>query len=517
MRKLFLLLTLLVSARCFGQAVIVSSSGDCAEGQPPVYNATTKLYDCQTIGTGGTGTLQNGLASGGSVAYTGAGLVFTVQAASYVIAGVAHTSAMTDVTLDAASGSNDRIDTIIVDNTGTATKITGIPAGPPLAPSVDPTSQLGLTFVYVAQSATTPSNITTANIYLENTEWTCAAGAGWNCASTNNPYAGTKDIEATAVAAGTTVTLTNGSPVSLSNYNVLTFYIRSKAAWNNNRSLTFQFLSGSTPVGGGVILKNGTFGYSSSTTGSYQQIAMPLQQFAPTSTITVLKITSSGSGGTAPGFYLDNIFLQGGLPAPSLPSGLMIFRGAWSATASYAANDMVTSGSGTYLALLASTNVTPLDGSIWKKTNTEYKTCMINIGAVNASAALVDADLGPQYELCRVNNAGLLVEVAFTAGSGTGTPSILLQKRHCASFSGGECNSWTLSDLQSGALAVATGLVPVCAMSATAQTCIDGTTSSGSITITNTALAKGDWIELKSGTAGGTAKTANIVATWAVN
>ena len=36
--------------------------------------------------------LQNGLTSGGSVAYTGTGLVFTVQAASYVIAGVAYTS-----------------------------------------------------------------------------------------------------------------------------------------------------------------------------------------------------------------------------------------------------------------------------------------------------------------------------------------------------------------------------------------------------------------------------------------
>ena len=366
MRKLLCILALLISARCYGQAVIVASSGDCAGGQPPVFNATTKLYDCQTISTGGTGTLQNGLASGGSVAYTGSGLVFTVQAASYVIAGVSYTSPMANVTLDAASGANDRIDAIIVDNTGTATKITGTPAGPPLNPSVDPTSQLGLTFVYVPQSSTTPANITTANIYLENTEWTCAAGAGWNCASTTNPYAGTKDIEATTVAAGTTVTLTNGAPVTLSNYNVLTFYIRSKATWGNNRSLTFQFLSGSTPVGSGVILKNGTFGYSSSTTASYQQIAIPLSQFAATSTVTALKVTSSGSGGSAPGFYLDNIFLQGGLPAPALPSGLMIWKGTWSASQTYQPNDVVTYSSSTFLALVANTNVTPVAGATWQ-------------------------------------------------------------------------------------------------------------------------------------------------------
>lgn len=370
-RKLLCILALLVTCPLSlvtalrGQAVIVASSGDCAGGQPPVYNATTKLYDCQTISTGGTGTLQNGLASGGSVAYTGSGLTFTVQAASYVIAGVAYTSPQTNVTLDAASGANDRIDAIIVDNTGVATKITGTPAGPPLNPSVDPTSQLGLTFVYVPQSSATPANITTDNIYLENTEWTCAAGAGWNCASTTNPYAGTKDIEATTVAAGTTVTLTNGSPVNLGNYNVLIFYIRSKATWGNNRSLTLQFLSGSTPVGSGVTLKNGTFGFSSSTTASYQQIAIPLQQFAATSTVTVLKVTSSGSGGAAPGFYLDNIFLQGGLPQPALPSGLMIWKGTYSATATYNINDVVTSGGATFLALTVNTAITPVAGVNW--------------------------------------------------------------------------------------------------------------------------------------------------------
>ena len=153
------------------------------------------------------------------------------------------------MTLDPADATNDRIDAIIVDDTGTATKITGTPGSPPTDPSADPTSQLQLTFVYVAANATTPSNITTDNIYLENTEWTCAAGAGWNCASTTQPYAGTKDIEATAVAAGTYTTLTRGTPVALYNYNNLAFYIRSKATWNNNRSLTLRFYSGSTAVG----------------------------------------------------------------------------------------------------------------------------------------------------------------------------------------------------------------------------------------------------------------------------
>ena len=449
MKKLFLILALLISARCFGQAVIVSSSGDCAGGQPPVFNATTKLYDCQTISTAGAPALQNGLVSGGSVTYTGSGLIFTVQAATYNIAGVQYTSAQTNVTLDPADGAQDRIDAVIVDDTGAATKITGSPGSPPTDPSADPTSQLQLTFVYVAASATTPSNITTDNIYLENTEWTCAAGAGWNCASTTNPYAGTKDIEATAVAAGTYTTLTSGAPVALYNYNALVFYIRSKTTWNNNRSLTLQFYSGSTAVGSGVVLRNGTFGFTSATTATYQQISISLQPFNVPSTITRLRITSSGRSGSAPGFYLDNIMLQGGLSAPSLPSGIMVWKiGGWNPTQTYSPYDVVTYGGATFIALVSNTAVTPVVGSTWAAVSAAAGSSAVTAQFINEGAtgttlhrlAKVSEDNAGTVKVTATTDTGRghsIIGVVSAGAGTTGTATVVISGTAQCDFDGG--------------------------------------------------------------------------------
>jgi hypothetical protein len=97
-----------------------------------------------------------------------------------------------------------------------------------------------------------------------------------------------------------------------------------------------------------------------------------------------------------------------------------------------------------------------------------------------------------------------LVEVNIQCDAGT--PSILLQRRRGAS---------TVADLLSGALASA-GTTHTCAMSSTGATCIDGTTSSGSITVTNTSLNAGDVIEVKSGT-GSTEKRCRIHNVLTVN
>jgi hypothetical protein len=255
-----------------------------------------------------TGT---GLLTGGAVVWTGL-LNFSVSPATYLIGGTAYSSPLTAITLDAADAANPRIDVIAVDDTGSAIKITGTAATPPAAPSVDPTTQIGLTFVYVAALATTPSNFSTTNIYLENTEWTCTASANFNCASTNNPYAGTKDIEATAAVAGNNVTLVKpaAGTENLSAYTNLVFYVRSKASWPTPKSVIFSWLNGSTPVGSAVTLDDGLFGFSSSQTASYQQITIPESAFGTGGNlVTTLKIQVSGGGGSI-GFYLDNIFLQ---------------------------------------------------------------------------------------------------------------------------------------------------------------------------------------------------------------
>ena len=43
---------------------------------------------------------------------------------------------------------------------------------------------------------------------------------------------------------------------NLSTWNFIVFYIRNKAAWPTNRSVTIQWFSGATAVGMGVVLNN---------------------------------------------------------------------------------------------------------------------------------------------------------------------------------------------------------------------------------------------------------------------
>jgi hypothetical protein len=268
-------------------------------------------------GAGGTG---GGTSNQGTVALSGCGvnwtggLNFTVSSCTYLIAGTQYSSGQTDLTLTTADATNPRIDVIAVDNTGTAVVITGTPAGSPAEPSVDPASQLRLIAVSIPALATTPSGISKTDLYLENTEWTCAPSSNFNCGSTSNPFAGSDDIEATSGVAGNNVTLTKPSgTVDLSTYANLVLYVRSKAAWANAKSLSIFWLNGSTVVGASVSIKTGNFGFSSSVTGTYQQITIPLGSFATgTNPVNKLKISVAGGGGSI-GFYADNISIQSGV------------------------------------------------------------------------------------------------------------------------------------------------------------------------------------------------------------
>src|SRR6185369_15663423 len=281
-----------------------------------------------------------------------------VSACSYIIQGVTYGSAATTATPGAADPSLDRIDAIVVNTSGAVVVVPGTAAGTPAPPSIDIATQLQLTFVYIAAGATTPSNIVTTDLYNENTEWTCASSANVNCASTSNPRSGTKDIEWTNSATNNFARLTiPSSTLDLSAKNFV-FWIRSKAAWASTRSVTIQWYNGSTAKCSPVLLANGNFGFSSSLTSAYQQIVIPTSLFACNGIpVTRVQFTQTGSGATL-GFYLDDIILQGGVPAAVSGAGLTP-KGTWTASGTYAPNDFVFYGGGSWYALLANTNSTP--------------------------------------------------------------------------------------------------------------------------------------------------------------
>lgn len=261
----------------------------------------------QDIGAGTTG-----LVSGGGVTWTG-NLDFTVAAATYRINGVEYTSAQTDVSLTAADTTDDRIDIIAVDDSGTVIVIDGTPGGPPSAPYVDPATQLQLTFVYVPANATIPGGAVNEDIYHEDAEYTMSTNAGGaiDLNSTNNPHAGSVDIEGTATASGNNFTATKVSgTLNLDEWQSLVFYIRSKATWANKRAISIFWLNGSTPVGATVALSSGVFGFDSSVTSGYQVIVIPASAFATGGAgVNKLRFQVAGSGG-AIGWYIDDIILQ---------------------------------------------------------------------------------------------------------------------------------------------------------------------------------------------------------------
>lgn len=301
-------------------ALVASSSINGVEILPIVQAGTTVSATTAQIAalaaTQQTGT--TGVVTGCGVFWTG-GLNFTVSAGTYSINGTVYAVAQTNLTLAVADPTNARFDVIAVNTSSAAVVIQGTPANPALIPTVDPATQLYLTAVSIPANATVPGNVTTVLLYAENvgspTEWnTSSSGATWNLASTNNPHLGTKCIEATSLANNAYAQLQIGSGTfDLSTINQLVFYIRSKAAWNANRSVTIQFLNAGVQVGNAISFREGSFGFVTSNTTSYQQIVVPISSFNIGNTpVNQLRFVAAGSGGQAIGFYLDDIYLQAG-------------------------------------------------------------------------------------------------------------------------------------------------------------------------------------------------------------
>jgi hypothetical protein len=230
--------------------------------------------------------------------------------------------------------------------------VPGTPAASPAYPSLDASTQLGIIFVTVAANATTPSNITVNTIYDENTEWTSTCTAHFNCASTNNPYHGTKDIEATAAVVGNSVTLVDpgAATVDLATQNGALFYIRSKGAWPTGTSgttaaryLNIFWKNGSTVKGSVVTLRDGAFGFSSANISAYQQIYISAAAFGIFGIpVTSFEVQVAGPTGTSNiGFYIDWINLQSGVSPIPNASTITNFRGTYNTTTAYNPNDEV--------------------------------------------------------------------------------------------------------------------------------------------------------------------------------
>ena len=269
------------------------------------------------------------LLSGGQVIWQ-ANLDFIVSTADYYIRGVRYQSSQQSLSLDAADPANPRIDVIALDNTGTAVVVTGTPAADPSEPDIDPDTQLKLVFILVGAGATTPG-VTTVVLYAENTgdppEWNGTPSAGsWNLASTSVPRSGSTVLQVTAAANGSNVVLAKASgTVDPNAYNFLILYIRNTVAWPSGRSLSVRFQNAGVTVGNTLVIDHGFFGFSDQNISDYQQVAIPISQFAIAAGALVnqVRIAAVGTGGTF-SFRVDDVSLQTDAPTPIVPVGEIV-------------------------------------------------------------------------------------------------------------------------------------------------------------------------------------------------
>jgi hypothetical protein len=123
-----------------------------------------------------------------------------------------------------------------------------------------------------------------------------------------------------------------------------------------------------------------------------------------------------------------------------------------------------------------------------------------------SATALTDAQITGHQ--CQVPANATLVEITVSASGGV--PSVTVERYRPSDGS--------QADLVSGALATGTSGAVACAFTSTGATCpITNKTSSGSITISNTSLTKGDFIRVKSATAGGVATWQAVTAHFTIN
>lgn len=128
--------------------------------------------------------------------------------------------------------------------------------------------------------------------------------------------------------------------------------------------------------------------------------------------------------------------------------------------------------------------------------------CDIAVGDTSASA-ITNAQLGPQKRICYVPAASTIVEMDVAADGGT--PNVIVAVNHAGSD----------SNIVSGALATAASGGIACTNTG-GTTGIDGATTCTN-TLQNTSVAAGDYLELVSGTAGGTAKLMTIHVIYTIN
>ena len=245
------------------------------------------------------------------------GLELQVDWPIYYIDSVQYAAGSDTITLDTADATNDRFDAVILTATG-LDKITGTPSATPEQPTIDPTSQLIVTYVLVAANQT---DLTSGDIkiYDEGTETTVTSNNGTlDDQSTDiSPVSDTYVLKLGSFNNTHYIDFTFGSAQSIAGVTQLSYYIWLVSQFTNQTYLKWQFFLSGSPTSNVVSVTSGTqYNFLRTTTAEWQLNIIPWGAFTFTSgTFDKIRITLNGSN--SDGFYLDFINLNIGVGSSS--------------------------------------------------------------------------------------------------------------------------------------------------------------------------------------------------------
>lgn len=263
------------------------------------------------------------LISGGEITYIGPGYTYEVAGGSAVV-NCEDPCTFPDivVVLSAADPTFSRVDAVVIDSMCNVLVLEGTPSLNPVAPFVDSSLYLGLTYIWIAAGSTAP--IPDECAYLNNAEWTgFSSTVRINLNSTNFPAEGTKDIEATLAVDADYFTLTRGLAIVPMNWTELSLKIRSKGYWGD-KGIFLRLYYGGSPVGSVVPLFDTQYGFNSNQTTTYQNIRIPINSFGLNTIDLVdeIRATIITPNFGSIGFYLDQICF---IVAPFIPTVASLF------------------------------------------------------------------------------------------------------------------------------------------------------------------------------------------------
>jgi hypothetical protein len=241
---------------------------------------------------------------------------FNVEANKYIINNTLYESYISDtISLSPAHATLDRIDTIVINNDGTFSVLTGTPSTTPFPSDLDELTQVKLTFVLVKANTTSVASVTNEVVYNENlgspSEWNLLGAT--NAADTDytlDTQDGAKSIHFPQTAGRGLVTFDKSTYINISDITSITFKVKFLVASTSQRFADF-IIADYGVVQHNIQVKDGNFGLDGNNIVDWQSVTIDANSI--TSITKFNSILINGVYDSQP-FLIDNIAFQGGLP-----------------------------------------------------------------------------------------------------------------------------------------------------------------------------------------------------------